>query len=206
LNPGLRLPALDIIPVYRADGSGTTALFTASLAGASPVWGERVGSGANVRWPAGLGAKGSEGLTAQVASLTGTIGYVELAYAANRGLGVAMLRNGAGHFVSPTPSAVAAATASAVVTMPDDLRAPFLEGPAAEAYPIVSLTYILVRAQPGDSRRARELALFLWWGVHQGQAFAPALGYVPLPAPLVSRIEGRLRILLGGHSPLAEAS
>ncbi len=195
LNPAAALPDRPLAVVHRSDGSGTTAVFTEYLSNVSPAWKERVGAGKSVQWPTGLGAKGNEGVTGQVRSSPGAVGYVERAYAEQTGLPYATLRNRAGHFVRPTVRSVTAAAAAAVAAMPDDLRVSIVDAEGADAYPISSFTYILVPEDVPDARKGEALARFLWWAVHEGQGFAADLYYAPLPAEMMPQIEARLRMI-----------
>src|SRR5215210_1215332 len=121
-NPGVALPAADITPVYRSDGSGTSAVFTDYLSKVSPEWKEKVGAGTSPKWPTGLGAKGNEGVTGQVKNTPNTVGYVELAYAVQNKLPVALMKNASGNFVTPSIDAVTAAASASAANTPDDLR------------------------------------------------------------------------------------
>lgn len=202
LNPGVALPADPITVIYRSDGSGTTAVFTEYLAAVSPAWMTKVGAGKSVKFPTGLGAKGNEGVSGQVKTTPGAVGYVELAYAKNTGLAYAHVKNQAGTFVEPSVAAITAAAAGAAAAMPADLRYSIVNAPGAEAYPIASFTYILVYQDMPDVTKARVLAEFLWWAIHDGQAFTVPLHNAPLPAAVVSLIEAKLRLLTAGGTPL----
>jgi phosphate transport system substrate-binding protein len=195
-NAGSTLADLPISVVYRTDGSGTTAIFTRYLASVSPRWAKEVGAGKGVRWPIGLGAKGNEGVTAQLQSTPGTIGYTELAYATQNGLPRAELRNAAGRFVGP--SAEAATAAAEAVPMPASLQATLESAPGDSAYPLSAYTYLLVYESALDVRRGSALAHFLWWTIHDGQRFTRDLDYAPLPAAVVAKIESALRRLQAG--------
>ena len=135
-NPGVALPAADITVVHRSDGSGTSAVFTDYLSKVSPEWKERVGSGTSPKWPVGLGGKGNEGVTGQVKQTPNTVGYVELAYAVQNKLPVALVRNASGNFVEPSLDAVTAAAAESLPTTPPDLRVSITNAGGANAYPI----------------------------------------------------------------------
>jgi len=201
-NPGVALPDAPIAVVYRTDGSGTTAIFTSYLAAVSPRWAKAVGGGKSVRWPVGIGAKGNEGVTAQLQATPGSIGYTELAYATQNRLPRAELRNMAGRFVGPSSSSATAAAEA--VTVPASLQVT-LEGAASEgAYPLASYTYVLVYENAADTRRGEALARFLWWTVHDGQRFARTLDYAPLPATVVKQVEGTLKSLRAGGKPALE--
>jgi phosphate transport system substrate-binding protein len=193
VNPGVALPDLPVSVVFRADGSGTTAIFTRLLAASSPRWRERVGTGKNILFPLGLGAKGNEGVAGQLQETPGSIGYTELAYARQGGLPRAALRNRAGEFV--VPSAAAAMAAADAVALPATLRATLEAAPSRQAYPLAAYTYLLAYQNGADARRSEALARFMWWGVHDGQRFARALDYAPLPSSVVVEVEKTLRRL-----------
>lgn len=199
-NPTLKLPNKDIAVVFRTDGSGTTAVFTEYLATVSAVFKEKVGAGKSVKWPAGLGAKGNEGVTGQVKSTPGAIGYVELAYATQNKLPTAQIKNKAGKFVGP--SAESATAAAEGVQMSDDLHVSLADAAGDNAYPIASYTYLLVYEDAKDSVKGEALARFLWWAIHDGQKFATGLDYAPLPDPVVQKIESRLKDLKAGGKTL----
>jgi phosphate transport system substrate-binding protein len=200
LNEGVKLPAKDIAVVYRSDGSGTTAVFTDYLAAVSPTWKEKVGAGKSVKWPVGLGAKGNEGVTGQVKTTPGSIGYIEFAYATQNKLPTAQIQNKAGKFVPPSQDAASAAAAG--VEMPDDLHVSIVNAAGDATYPIASYTYLLVYEDSKDSAKGEALAKFLWWATHDGQKFAAGLDYAPLPPSVVTKIEARLKTLKSGSKPL----
>lgn len=194
LNPGVKLPATPITVAYRTDGSGTTAVFTEYLAKVSLDWKSKVGAGKSVKFPTGLGAKGNEGVTGLVKGTPGAIGYLELAYAKQNSLAMAAIRNRVGKFVVPTPAGVTSAASGNAI--PGDLCLSITDGPGAKDYPISSFSYILVYQGQQDPTKGRVLADFLWWATHEGQKFAAALDYAPLPTKdMVPRIEAKLRTL-----------
>ncbi|MDQ2642698.1 MAG: phosphate ABC transporter substrate-binding protein PstS [Myxococcota bacterium] len=190
-NPRLALPDRAITVVFRTDGSGSTAALTEYLSRVSPIWKEQVGSGKSVRWPVGLGAKGNEGVAGLLQGTPGSIGYLELAYAKQSGLPSALLRNHAGKFVAPSPSAALAAAES--VEMPEGFRVSLIDAPGEAAYPIASYTYLLVYEKPRDAEKGRALARFLWWALHDGQRYAEQLDYAPLPASVLRKLESKLQ-------------
>jgi phosphate transport system substrate-binding protein len=198
-NDGVRLPASDISVVYRSDGSGTTSVFTDYLAKVSSEFRDKVGQGKSVKWPIGLGAKGNEGVTGQVKTTPNTIGYVELAYAAQNKLPVVHLRNHAGEFVEPRIDAVSAAAEG--IELPDSLAASITDSSGPKAYPISSYTYLLVYEDLQDRRKAPVLAEFLWWALHDGQRECATLNYAPLPPTVVAKIEARIKQLKVGDKP-----
>jgi phosphate transport system substrate-binding protein len=203
-NEGTKLPDTAIVVAYRSDGSGTTAVYTDYLGKVSPEWKEKVGVGKSVKFPVGLGAKGNEGVTGQVKTTPGAVGYVELAYALQNGLSTAQLKNAAGNFVKPSISAVTAAAAGA--DLPDTLYASITGAAGDAAYPISSYTYLLVYEDALDARKGKVLAEFLWWAIHEGQKLAEPLHYAELPAPVVAKVEARLKALTSGGKPLLAGS
>ena len=197
LNPGLKLPSNDVIVVHRADGSGTTYIFSDYLATVSTSWASKVGRGQSLNWPVGLGGKGSEGVTGQVKQLPGAIGYVELSYATQNKLPVALIRNASGAWVAPTLESVTAAAAGAAAKLPanTDYRISIVNAPGKTAYPISSFTWILVYEHPKDSVKGKALANFLRWAYKDGESVAGSLDYAPLPASMVRRLDARLTAL-----------
>jgi phosphate transport system substrate-binding protein len=204
-NTGVNLPAADISVVHRSDGSGTSAVFTDYLSKVSAEWKEKVGSGTSPNWPVGLGGKGNEGVTGQVKQTPNTIGYVELAYAVQNKLPVALIKNSSGNFVEPGLDAVTAAAAEAVATTPEDLRVSITNAGGASAYPIASYTYILAYKEQRDAAKGKALVDFLWWGIHDGEKFARDLQYAPLPAEIVKRAEAKINSMTSGGKPLRSA-
>ncbi len=199
-NAGTKLPATPIVVAYRSDGSGTTDVFTDYLAKVSPEWKDKVGVGKSVKWPVGLGAKGNEGVTGQVKTSPGGIGYVELAYAMENKLPMAAMKNASGKFVTPDIAAITAAAAG--VEMPDSLHVSITNAAGDVAYPISSFTYILVYEDAPDAVKGKVLANFLWWAIHDGQKFSAPLYYAPLPAAVVAKVEARLKTLQSGGKVL----
>ena len=179
-NPGARLPAQAISVIFRSDGSGTTAVFTSYLdAAGSGGWG--LGTGDDVVFPRGSGARGSEGVAAAVKRTTGAIGYMQVAHARQAGLGIAMLGNRAGLFLAPTPEAVNATLAGATLR-PFSTTADLLFTPDAPgAYPLATVTYLLFRRNGLDPGKDRALRHFASWAIGEGQRFAEPLGYTRLP-------------------------
>jgi phosphate transport system substrate-binding protein len=194
LNGALKLPATDILVVHRSDGSGTSFVFTDYLASVSPAWASKPGRGKEVQWPAGLGAKGNDGVAGQVKQTPGAIGYVELAYANQNKLSAAALQNAKGEYVSPSIAAVTAAAGAAVAALPagTDYRVSIVNAAGAGAYPISSFTWIIVYQKQEDAAKAGLIRNFLGWALADGQSLEAALDYAPLPesmrADLVKRI------------------
>ena len=191
-NPELKLPDRAIASIHRSDGSGTTRIFVDYLSAVSPAWKAGPGSGTSVDWPGGLGAKGNEGVAGQVASTPGSIGYVELVYAAQNKLSYAAMRNAAGRFVMPTLESVTAAAAGAVARMPDDMRVSIVDAQGEGAYPIAGFTYILLYKEQRDPATGRALVDFLKWSIHEGQELTRDLNYAPLPDAVVKMADAKL--------------
>jgi phosphate transport system substrate-binding protein len=187
LNPGIDLPDTAIIPVHRADGSGTSYILTDYLSNISPLWSSSVGNGSSVKWPAGIGlaAKGSEGVVGQVKQLPGAVGYAELAFADQNKIPIADVKNAAGHFVSPAPASVSAALATA--TIPDDFRFSMVNAPGDNAYPISGASWVLVYQKSKNPENGAKLVAFLKWAVTKGQTILPSLDYAPLAVSVQQR-------------------
>ncbi len=191
LNQGTKLPATDLIVVHRSDGSGTSYIFTDYLSNVSKTWETHAGRNTSVKWPAGLGAKGNEGVAGQVKQLPGAIGYVELAYAHQNKLAYAEIRNAAGNFIAPSIESVTQALGSAKV--PDDFRFSMVNPPGAEAYPIAGATWLLVYEQQQDPAKGKKLVEFLNWALKDGEKMAAQLDYAPLPEALQERVLERVK-------------
>ena len=191
LNPGLNLPGPSIVVVHRSDGSGTTFIFTTYLAHARGDWNDEVGASTSVDWPIGIGAKGNEGVAANVSRMSGTIGYVEYAYAKQNHLSVTRLINRSGKPVAPSADAFGAAVASADwnAASKQNFYLILVDQPGATSWPITALTYILVRKQPSDPVATAGALKFFKWAYANGGPMAVSLDYVPLPANAVQAIE-----------------
>ncbi len=185
LNPDVSLPNLPIIVVHRSDGSGTTAAFTAHLSAISPEWQKTVGTGLNVAWTTGVGIKDNSGISAQIQQGEGVVGYVEYAFAKQLKLATAALENKAGQVVEPTEDSTAKAIAT--IELSDDLRGSVADPDAADAYPIVTYSWVLAYQQYDDPQKAQTLKDVLRWGLTEGQALGPELGYVGLPNTIVEK-------------------
>jgi phosphate transport system substrate-binding protein len=196
-NPGLKLPDSDIIVVHRADGSGTTFIFTDYLGKVSSDWKTKVGSNTAVKWPIGLGAKGNEGVSGQIEQTPGALGYVELIYAAQNKMPVAQIRNAAGNYTTPSTASVTAALASAQI--PDDFRFSMTNAPGPDAYPISGVTWLLVYQAQQNPDKGKKLVEFLKWALTKGEDMAEPLDYAPLPQSLRDRVLKRIsEIQVGG--------
>lgn len=185
-NAGAKLPNQPIAVIYRSDGSGTTGVFTKHLSAISPEWKTKVGDGKSVKWPVGVGAKGNEGITAQVTQTQGSIGYTEYGYAKQNDLKFATLENKAGKFV-PASDESAAKTLEAVA-LPADFRAFITDPEGADSYPIVTYTWILAHKKYADAAKAKAVEAMIEYGLTDGQKQAQELGYVPLPASVVTKV------------------
>jgi phosphate transport system substrate-binding protein len=185
-NPGVSLPSDQIIVAHRSDGSGTSNIFTTYLAKVSPEWQKKVGKGISVNWPAGLGGKGSEGVTGIVKQTPGGIGYVELSYAKENNLPVALIGNQAGNWVEPSAAGTSAAIDAFADQLAKDVRVPIVDPPASakDAYPISGLTFLLVPKQAKDANKGELLKQFVQYVVTQGQDHAENLFYAKLPSTL----------------------
>ncbi len=183
LNPGVKLPARDVLVVHRSDGSGTSYVFTDYLANVSPAWATKPGKGKEVQWPVGLGAKGNEGVAGQVKQTPGAIGYVELAYATQNKMAMASVKNANGEFVAPSIASVTAAAAGAAAKLPatTDYRVSIVNAPGAGVYPISSFTWIIAYTRQADPAKGKKLTDFLRWALNDGQGMESALDYAPLP-------------------------
>lgn len=185
-NPGVSLPNTPVVVAHRSDGSGTSDIFTTYLAAVSPEWEKKVGKGISVNWPTGLGGKGSEGVTGVVKQTPGGIGYVELSYAKENNLPVALIRNKAGEWIAPSVASTTAAINAFAEELAKDVRTPIVEPPASakDAYPIAGLTFLLVPKQPKSPERGKVVKDFVSYIITQGQDQAESLFYAKLPAPL----------------------
>jgi phosphate transport system substrate-binding protein len=181
LNPDLKLPKTAIAPVERSDGSGTTYIFTNYLSAVSPEWKAQVGASTAVKWPVGIGGKGSEGVAGQVSQSPGAIGYFELSYAKQNNLNTIVLKNQAGKFVEPSVAGATAAAAGAAANMPADGKAIFVNAPGDSAYPISGFSWALVYQNQPDAAKGKALVDLLTYLTTNGQNFAEPLYYAPLP-------------------------
>lgn len=188
LNPGLNLPAVDIAVVRRADGSGTTFIFTNYLSKVSEEWKSKVSEGTAVQWPTGMGGKGNEGVSAFLQRIPNSIGYVEYAYAKQNKLAHAVLKNAAGNFVAPDDATFKAAAASA-----DWNKSAFGEiltnQPGKDAWPITGATFILMHKLQDKPAQGAEVLKFFEWAYKNGAKTAEELEYVALPDSLVKQIQ-----------------
>ena len=185
LNPSSFLPDQPIRVIHRSDGSGTTFALTHYLSEAVREWKDSVGEGDRVEWPVGEGATGNDGLSALIRNTPYSFGYTEFIYAFRRELSIASIRNPAGRFVQPDLASIAAAVARVVDAIPADFNLSLTNAPGRDAYPIATLTWLVVPAHEADVDKRQALKRFLEWALGPGQRQTMSLGYVPLPKPLV---------------------
>ncbi len=181
LNPGVSLPAAPITVVHRSDGSGTSFLFTTYLAAKNPTWSQKVGASDAVQWPAGLGGKGNDGVSAFVKQTVGSIGYVEYAYARQNGMTYVSLQDHDGAFVNPTAENFAAAAAGADWQKAKGNYLLLIDQPGANAWPITGATFILLHRRQADAGKAKAVLQFFDWAYRTGDQAASGLDYVALP-------------------------
>ncbi len=188
-NPGVKLPDAKIVVVHRADGSGTTYIFTDYLSKVSPAWAAGPGKGASPTWPAPTAAagKGNEGVAGLVRQLPGSVGYVELIYALQNKISFGQIKNASGKFVKASIEGVTAAAAS-VKDIPDDYRVSITNAPGANAYPISSFTWLLVPLKSPDPAKGKVIKDLLSWIVKSGEGEVSALSYAPLPKNVASKV------------------
>ncbi|HYW01697.1 MAG TPA: phosphate ABC transporter substrate-binding protein PstS [Candidatus Acidoferrum sp.] len=217
INPGIVLPGNLIAPVHRSDAGGTTYTFTSYLSSVSPNWATEIGYGTSVKWPAdilayGVGAKGNAGVEKIVSTTAGAIGYVDVNYANANNLTVGSIKNAAGNYVAPTMKTIewAAANSTIVAGQPGVLLNA-VNAQGQDSYPIVTATYIVLYKDMSQNAgitiyKARALANFLSWVIHDGQQYAPGLFYAPLPQNIVSADEQLISILNYQGHPLLNQS
>jgi len=186
LNPKMSLPHNEITVVHRSDGSGTTAIFTEYLGGACPDWKDRVGSGTSVKWPAGIGGKGNEGVANYTQRTANSIGYVEFAYAKQNKLAHILLKNPAGNFVEPSFESFEDAAATGDFDAQKGFYLWLTNAPGKNSWPIAGATFILLAQEKTDSNKGT--VKFFDWAFKNGDDKAKELVYVPLPKSLKDKI------------------
>jgi phosphate transport system substrate-binding protein len=187
INRGVALPDAPIVVVHRDDGSGTTFVWTDFLSKTSPEWKTAVGSGTTVNWPIGHGVQGNDGIASMVDRTPNSIGYTELTYATQRALTYGTIRNAAGNFTQANLVSLAAAAASASTHDSDNIHSSLINAPGKAAYPITSLTWLLIPESIPDPATKSALAEFLDWILTTGQKESSGLAYNPLPKEIVAR-------------------
>jgi phosphate transport system substrate-binding protein len=194
-NPGVNLPNQQILTVYRSEGSGTTYIFTDYLSKVSPEWKSRVGAGNSVKWPVGIGQKGSEGVAGMVRQTKYSIGYVELVYAESNHIQFGQVRNKAGKWLKASTAGVTAAAAADAKMMPADYRVSITDAPGPDSYPISSFTWLLIPSPAKDSAKGKAIIGFLNWMIDTGEAEAAGLSYAPLPAAVAAKVKTTISTL-----------
>jgi phosphate transport system substrate-binding protein len=186
-NPGVNLPAADIVVVHRSDGSGTSYIFTDFLSKASDDWAKKVGKNTAVNWPVGLGGKGNEGVAGLIKQTPNSIGYIELVYAVQNGISFGKVQNSTGQYIKADLKSVTAAAAGSAGTIPDDFRVSITNAPGAGSYPISSFTWLLIPAQIQDAAKRDAIKDFLKWMLTQGQGYNEGLTYAQLPKAVADK-------------------
>ena len=187
-NPGVNLPDKKILPVYRAEGSGTNFIFTDFLSKVNPEFQSRVGAAASVRWPLGIGQKGNEGVAGMIRNTPGAFGYVELIYAVQNKMSYGDVKNAAGKYVKASTESVSAAAAASAKTIPADYRISITNAQGAGSYPISSFTWLLIPNPSPDGTKGKVLKDFLVWMLDKGQSEAAAMTYAPLPKNVADKV------------------
>jgi phosphate transport system substrate-binding protein len=201
LNPKMVLPSTAIAPVYRSDGSGTNFLFSDYLSKANAKFKATIGANTSVQWPAGIGAKGNEGVANMTTQTDGAIGYVEYAYAKQNKMAYTALTNKSGSAVAPNAESFQAAAANADWARADSYYVILTDQAGAKSWPITGASFILVYKQPSDAAAVNEALKFFAWAYQDGASMAAELDYVPLPAPLIAQVKKTWtsQITSGGH-------
>lgn len=189
LNPGVKLPTEDITVVHRADGSGTSFLFTDYLSKTNPEFKTTVGAGTAVKWPVGVGGKGNEGVAANVQRIKNSIGYVEFAYAKKNKMEYTQLKNKDGQFVEPDEENFKAAAANADWAKTPGFGVVLTDQPGKTSWPITGASFILMHKLQADGAKAKEVLKFFDWSYKNGGAMAVELDYIPMPAPVVKLVQ-----------------
>ena len=191
INPDLKLPNIAITVVHRVDGSGTTFNWSNYLSKVSSEWKATVGESTSLEWPHGVGGKGNDGVASLMASIPGSIGYLEYTYALQKidKISFGVVQNSAGKFVSPNSETFQAAASSADWKNTKDFFLIMADAPGANAYPITATTFVLMYKQPKSSESTAITVDFMRWSLESGQPLAESLDYVPLPSALVQQIE-----------------
>jgi phosphate transport system substrate-binding protein len=194
-NPGVKLPADDIVVIHRSDGSGTTYIWTDYLSKVSADWQSKVGKNTSVNWPVGLGGKGNEGVAGLLKQTPDSIGYVELIYAIQNSLPYGTVKNSSGEFIKASLAGVSAAAAGAAKSMPEDFRVSITNPPGKDAYPISSFTWLLIPEQIQDPAKKAAIKDFLTWMLTSGQQFCEPLAYAKLPKEVVAKEQKALALI-----------
>ncbi len=186
-NPDLANINQDIVTIHRADGSGTTFIWTDYLSTVSADWKSKVGNGTSVNWPNGLGGQGNAGVAGEVKNNAYSIGYVELIYALQNKLGYGQVKNKAGKFITPSIDSVTAAAAGVEKTIAPDLKASIVNADGDSSYPISGFTWLLIYQKQTDKAKGIALTRLAWWAIYDGQKYNQDLGYAPLPVGIAAK-------------------
>jgi len=189
LNPSVNLPDDAIAVVHRADGSGTTWIFTNYLTKVSADWAKNIGNNKAVSWPTGLGGKGNQGVAAFVSKVPGSVGYVEYAYALQNHMSSVRLVNQAGHAVAPTAENFQAAAAGADWAHAKGYYMVLTNQPGAKSWPITGASFILMYKKQANAATAKEVLKFFDWSYKNGSKMAMDLDYVPMPKKVINMVE-----------------
>ncbi len=196
INAGQLLPHLDIAVVHRTEGKGSNYILTDFLSKTSQKWHNQIGKTPSPAWPVGESANRGEDMMEKVKSTPGAMGYIELGFTlADKSVGVGLVQNAAGRFISATQASIAAAYRSLEKSVPTDLRVSLTNAPGNEAFPIVSFTWLYVPVRSTDPERSKALANYIEWALTTGQQSAERLGYTPLPASLAPKVLAKARSL-----------
>jgi phosphate transport system substrate-binding protein len=209
LNPSAKLPKQAIVVVHRSDGSGTTFIWTDYLSKVNADWKSKVGANTSVEWPAGIGAKGNEGVANNVSNTKGSIGYVEYAYAKQNKMASVNMINKEGKSIAPSQASFQAAAANADWEKADHYFVILTEQPGAESWPITGSVFVLIPTQPKDVEATNEaLKFFAWAYSEKGDKLADELDYVPMPSKVTTSIKKMwsAEIKDAGGKPLFSAS
>ena len=190
LNANLNLQHIPIAVVHRSDSSGTSFIFTNYLSQVSNVWATQIGYATSINWRGDIGGAGSAGVAGDVQQISGSIGYVELAYAVQNNMPVAMMQNSSGNYI--VPSLASASAAADGVTLPPNALIMITNSSNPDAYPITGFTWLLVYQNQTDQTKGQELVNMLWWAIHSGQQYNNALTYPTLPAGAVTVAENEI--------------
>jgi phosphate transport system substrate-binding protein len=202
LNPSIKLPDQAITVVHRADGSGTTWIFTNYLSKISTEWKEKVGNNASVQWPTGVGGKGNEGVAQYVQRIKGGIGYVEYAYAKQNKMGYAQLQNKAGSFVAPSDTSFKSAAAGADWKGTPGFAVVLTDQPGKDSWPITGATFILMHKKQDKPTQGVEALKFFDWAYGNGDKMADDLDYVPMPTEVKNVIRASWKQITDGTTPI----
>jgi phosphate transport system substrate-binding protein len=195
LNPTVELPDLPISVVYRSPGKGSNFIFTDFLSKTSPRFRAEVGNSPSPHWPLGSEADRGQDMVKKVASTRGAIGYVDVSFARNSGLGYGRVQNATGRFIKATPASIEAACTALESSLPDDFRLNLINAPGKDSYPMASFTWLYVPISGAASARTSALKQFLNWSFQEGQMVAVTMGYAPLPGPIVAKARAAVNAL-----------